>query len=39
MKTRAIHILAVAIGLMAALCTLPLLPAIWLWAVLNGEEL
>ncbi len=39
LKHRLASIVAVGIALLAVLCTLPLLPFVWLWAVLvQGDE-
>lgn len=39
MKLRLIQLTSIALGVVAVLFTLPVLPLIWAWAVLvNGEE-
>lgn len=39
MKLRLIQLTSIAIGVTAVCLTLPVLPLIWVWAVVKGEEL
>lgn len=38
MKNKLIQLTSITIGAVAVLCTLPLLPLVWLWVVVKGEE-